>query len=484
MEEWIPIGYLLSAALFIFGLKKLGHPRTAPLGNQYGAMGMLVAVITTVINIQMTTEGGANWTLIIAGLVIGSVIGIIMAIRVEMTGMPELVALFNGFGGAASALVALSESWKYIENSDLILPTGLEIQVIMVAAGLSALVGWMTLTGSILAMFKLKGGIYIPFSKKDDRGRRKWLNTPTWGPTWLNPVKVLLVLTVVVLIYLSIDDPRNTDYLWAIIGISCLLGIVLVLPIGGADMPVVVSLLNSLSGIAAAFTGFIIGNSVLIVAGSLVGASGLILTFIMCKAMNRTLPDVLFKSFGGTGEKAELTRTKVGSDADEVAMMIDGAQKVIIVPGYGMAVSQCQHQVKEFADLISEKFDTEVKYAIHPVAGRMPGHMNVLLAEANVPYEQLIEMDEINPEFPDCDVAVVIGANDTTNPAARSGEGPLAGMPIIDADMARTVVIIKRSLSVGYAGVDNDLFYMDKTMMLFGDGKAMMSELNTAIKEI
>ncbi len=482
MEEWIPLGYLLSAALFIFGLKKLGHPRTAPRGNQYGALGMLVAVLTTVI--KMEAAGEAKWTLIIAGLVVGSVIGIIMAIRVEMTGMPELVALFNGFGGAASALVALSESWKYIEDSTLTVPTGLEIHVIMIAAGLSALVGWMTLTGSLLAMFKLKGGIYIPFSKKDDRGRRKWLNTPTWGPTWLNPVKVLLVLSVFALIYLSIDDPRNTDYLWAIIAISCILGIVLVLPIGGADMPVVVSLLNSLSGIAAAFTGFIVGNSVLIVAGSLVGASGLILTFIMCKAMNRTLPDVLFKSFGGSGEKAELTRTKVGSDADEVAMMVDGAQKVIIVPGYGMAVSQCQHQVKEFADLIAEKFGTEVKYAIHPVAGRMPGHMNVLLAEANVPYEQLIEMDEINPEFPDCDVAVIIGANDTTNPAARSGEGPLAGMPIIDADAARTVVIIKRSLSVGYAGVDNDLFYMDKTMMLFGDGKAMMTGLNNAIKDI
>ncbi|MDA7463431.1 NAD(P)(+) transhydrogenase (Re/Si-specific) subunit beta [Candidatus Poseidonia alphae] len=473
MEEWIPIGYLLSAALFIFGLKKLGHPRTAPLGNQYGALGMLVAVITTVVKIQ--AGGDAQWTLIIAGLVVGSVIGIIMAIRVEMTGMPELVALFNGFGGAASALVALSESWKYIEDADLVLPTGLNIQVIMVAAGLSALVGWMTLTGSILAMFKLKGGISV-FGK--------WMKTPTWGPTWLNPVKVLLVLSVFALIYLSIGDPRNTDYLWAIIAISCILGIVLVLPIGGADMPVVVSLLNSLSGIAAAFTGFIIGNSVLIVAGSLVGASGLILTFIMCKAMNRTLPDVLFKSFGGSGEKAQLTRTKVGSDADEVAMMVDGAQKVIIVPGYGMAVSQCQHQVKEFADLITEKFGTEVKYAIHPVAGRMPGHMNVLLAEANVPYEQLIEMDEINPEFPDCDVAVIIGANDTTNPAARSGEGPLAGMPIIDADAARTVVIIKRSLSVGYAGVDNDLFYMDKTMMLFGDGKAMMTGLNNAIKDI
>jgi NAD(P) transhydrogenase subunit beta len=473
MEDYVAIGYLLSAALFIFGLKKLGHPRTAPFGNQLGALGMLVAVITTVLEMQLSKEGILDWTLIVAGIALGSLIGYIMAARVQMTGMPELVALFNGFGGAASALVALSEIQKYIHGGDV--PEGLELTVTMVAAGLSALVGWMTLTGSLLAMYKLKGGVSV-FGK--------WIKTPTWGPSWLNPVKVMLVIAVAVLIYLSIDDPTNTTYLWSIIGISCLLGIVLVLPIGGADMPVVVSLLNSLSGIAAAFTGFIIGNSALIIAGSLVGASGLILTFIMCKAMNRTLPDVLFKSFGGSGEKESLTRTKVGSDPDEVAMMIDGAQKVIIVPGYGMAVSQCQHQVKEFADLISEKFDTEVKYAIHPVAGRMPGHMNVLLAEANVPYEQLIEMDEINSEFPECDVAIVIGANDTTNPAARSGEGPLAGMPIIDADAARTVVIIKRSLSVGYAGVDNDLFYMDKTMMLFGDGKAMMTGLNNAIKEI
>ena len=471
MEDWVSIGYLISAALFIFGLKKLGHPRTAPFGNQLGALGMLVAVITTVLSMHL--EGGAEWVLIVAGMFVGSAIGYWMAVRVEMTGMPELVAMFNGFGGAASALVALSEVTKYIHD-DSTLPTGLELTVTMIAAGLSALVGWMTLTGSLLAMYKLKGGIEI-FGK--------WLKTPTWGPSWLNPVKVLLIFTVLGLIFLSIEDPTNTQYLWSIIGISCLLGVILVLPIGGADMPVVVSLLNSLSGIAAAFTGFIIGNSVLIIAGSLVGASGLILTFIMCKAMNRTLPDVLFKSFGGT-EKATLTRTKVGSDAEEVAMMVDGAQKIIIVPGYGMAVSQSQHQVKEFADIIQEKFETEVKYAIHPVAGRMPGHMNVLLAEANVPYEQLIEMEDINSEFSECDVALVIGANDTCNPAARSGEGPLAGMPIIDADKARTVVIIKRSLSVGYAGVDNDLFYEDKTMMLFGDGKDMMNELNAAIKEL
>ena len=472
LSDWVSFGYLLSAILFVFGLKKLGHPRTAPKGNQYGMMGMAVAVLTTIIDMNYLPNGIVGWTIIGAGLFIGSSIGFIMAKRVEMTGMPELVALFNGFGGAASALVALSETWKWIENTSPEL--GLATTVAVIAAGLSALVGCMTLTGSLLTMYKLKGGIEV-FGK--------WIRTPTWGPTWLNPVKGLLFISVLALIYLSIEDPTNTDYIWAIIAISCILGIILVLPIGGADMPVVVSLLNSLSGIAAAFTGFIINNSVLIVAGSLVGASGLILTVIMCKAMNRQLIDVLFKSFGGS-EKQELTRTKVGSDADEVAMMADGAQKIIIVPGYGMAVSQCQHQVKEFADLMAEKFDTEIKYAIHPVAGRMPGHMNVLLAEANVPYEQLIEMDEINSEFSECDMAIVIGANDTCNPAARTGEGPLAGMPIIDADQARTVVIIKRSLSVGYAGVDNDLFYEDKTMMLFGDGKAMMTQLNNAVKEL
>ena len=467
------IGYLIAAALFILGIKQLSSPRTAPRGNRMGAMGMFLAVIVTLA--RMYSEGVVGWELMVGGLAIGILIGALMATKVEMTGMPELVALFNGFGGGASALVALSEVLGRLQEGD-VPDGGVELYAVWVAIGLSGLVGWVPLSGSLVAMMKLKGGVEIPITGK-------WVRFPTWGPSWLNTVKILLLAGSLYLICLTIDDPNNKDYIWGIVGLSSLLGILFVIPIGGADMPVVVSLLNSLSGIAAAFTGFVIGNNVLIIAGSMVGAAGLILTFIMCKAMNRTLPDVLFKTFGGSGDKDQLTRTKVGSDPEEVAMVLDGVQKVIIVPGYGMAVSQSQHAVKEFADMM-EAEGCEIAYAIHPVAGRMPGHMNVLLAEANVPYEQMVKQEDINSEFLDCDVALVIGANDTTNPAARTGEGPLAGMPILDVDKSRVVVIIKRSLSVGYAGVDNDLFYMDKTMMLFGDGKKMMNELNSALKEL
>ena len=473
------IGYLVSAALFILGIKRLSSPRTAPQGNMLGAYGMLLAVLVTLV--KMYTEEVIGYELIIGGLVLGSTIGYVMATRVEMTEMPELVALFNGFGGGASALVALSEVLNRLQEPNGVPEPGVELYAIWIAIGLSGIVGWVTLTGSLMAMGKLRGGFYIPFTKKDDRGRRKWVNFPTWGPPWLNFVKGALLLACLSLIALSVQDPHNYDYVYSLVLLSCLLGILFVIPIGGADMPVVVSLLNSMSGIAAAFTGFVIGNNVLIIAGSMVGAAGLILTFIMCKAMNRTLTAVLFKSFGGGG-KESVTRTKVGSDPEEVAMVCDGISKCVIIPGYGMAVSQAQHAVKEFADLL-ESQGVEVSYGIHPVAGRMPGHMNVLLAEASVPYEQLIEMDDINSELPETDVALVIGANDTVNPVARSGEGPLGGMPIIDADKARVVVIIKRSLSIGYAGVDNDLFFEDKTMMLFGDGKKMMNELNAAIKE-
>ena len=461
------IGYLIASILFISGLKKLSHPRTAPTGNLYSAMGMLVAVVVTIA--QMDFGDVDNFILIAAGLTTGGTIGYVMAVRVQMTGVPEMVALFNGFGGAASALVAASEAFRRINSGEI--SSGLELHVVWTAIGLSTLVGWVTLTGSLLAMMKLKGGIEI-------FGTR--YRTPRWGPEWMNYVKGIFLIGIVGLIYMTMEEPGNQYYIIGIIALSCILGILFVLPIGGADMPVVVSLLNSMSGIAAAFTGFIIGNNVLIIAGSMVGAAGLILTNIMCKAMNRRLIDVLFKSFGGT-DKEKLTRTKVGSDAEEVAMACDGISKCVIIPGYGMAVSRCQHQVREFADILEER-GCEVKYGIHPVAGRMPGHMNVLLAEANVPYEKLIEMESINSEMNDCDIALVVGANDTVNPAARTGEGPLAGMPIIDADKARVVVIVKRTLSVGYAGVDNDLFYNDNTMMLFGDGKKMMTELVSAMK--
>ncbi len=466
------IGYLVAALLFILGLKKLGHPRTAPTGNLYGASGMLLAVAVTLARIQLET-GILGWELIVGGLALGALIGTWMALRVEMTGMPEMVALFNGFGGGASALVALSEVLGRLAEGNI--PEGVPLYATWIAIGLSGLVGWITLSGSLVAMMKLKGGFSLPGGK--------WVRFPTWGPPWLNVVKVLLLIASFGFIWLSIQEPTNVQWIYGLIGCASLLGILFVLPIGGADMPVVVSLLNSLSGIAAAFTGFVLMNNVLIIAGSMVGAAGLILTFIMCKAMNRELRDVLFKVFGGSSDRETVTRTKVGSDPDEVAMLCDGISKCIIVPGYGMAVSQCQHQVREFAEILEAR-DCEVKYGIHPVAGRMPGHMNVLLAEANVPYEQLIELEHINSEFAETDVVLVVGANDTVNPAARSGEGPLAGMPILDVDKARVVVMVKRSLSVGYAGVDNDLFYEDNTMMLFGDGKEMMTQLVQAMKEL
>ena len=459
------IGYLVASILFILGLKKLGHPRTAPTGNLYGALGMLLAVVVTIA--QMDFGEVDNFVLIAGGLILGSLIGYVMAVRVQMTGMPEMVALFNGFGGAASALVAASEVFRRIklsEENGIPLPEGLDLYVAWIAIGLSTLVGWMTLTGSLLAMMKLKGGIEI-FGT--------WYKTPTWGPAWLNYVKGICLIAIVVLIYMSIEEPGNQDYVIAIIILSCILGVLFVLPIGGADMPVVVSLLNSLSGIAAAFTGFIISNNVLIIAGSMVGAAGLILTNIMCKAMNRTLIAVLFKSFGGS-DRETVTRTKVGSDPEEVAMVCDGISNCVIIPGYGMAVSQAQHAVKEFADLL-ESQGVEVKYGIHPVAGRMPGHMNVLLAEAKVPYDIVYEMDEINDDFPNIDVSVVIGANDIVNPSALTDpNSPIAGMPVLECWKSTTTIVLKRSMATGYAGVQNPLFFEENTRMLFGDAKSSL----------
>ena len=472
VSSLLDIGYLISATLFIFGIKMLGSPKTAPKGNMYGALGMFVAVLVTVMKMQLSENGIEGWMWILLGLGVGAAIGYWMATTVEMTGMPELVALFNGFGGAASALVALSEALKvYTSDSYMIADPIFQVYhlIPVLAIGASALVGWMTLTGSLVAMFKLKGGFTIPFTEK-------WIRFPTWGPSWLNYVKSGLFLTGIVMIFMTLNDPGNLGLIYGIVGVSCLLGILFVLPIGGADMPVVVSLLNSLSGIAAAFTGFVVGNTVLIIAGSMVGAAGLILTFIMCKAMNRELFDVLFKAFGGSA-KESLTRTKVGSDPEEVAMVLDGISKCIIVPGYGMAVSQSQHLVKEFADILEEN-DVDVSYAIHPVAGRMPGHMNVLLAEADVPYEQLCEMEEVNSIMPTVDVAIIIGANDVVNPAAVEDESsPIFGMPIVNAYQAKSVFVLKRGQGAGYSGIINTLFFRENCRMIYGDAKATISSM-------
>ncbi len=467
MEWFQALGYLLSAVLFILGLKYLGSPRTAVRGNQLGASGMLVAVLVTLIA-QFGGEGIVGWTLIAIGLGAGTLIGAVMAKRVEMTGMPEMVALFNGFGGAASAVVALSELLGSTPAS-LEERGALGASVFLGAIGASSLIGWVTLTGSVGAMLKLNGTL---------RG--------TVSFPGINLVKGALLLAGLYCTYALLGDAANSTYIYGLVAASCLLGVLFVIPIGGADMPVVISFLNSLSGLAASSAGFVVRNDALIISGALVGAAGLILTAIMCKAMNRSFVDVMFKTFGtsgdsgGTGEK----RTARGYEAEEAALTFDGVRSVIIVPGYGMAVSQAQHVVRELGEALEER-GVDVRYAIHPVAGRMPGHMNVLLAEANVPYDQLYELDDINSSFSDCDVCLVVGANDTVNPAAHTEpDGPLGGMPVLDAEKARTVIIVKRSLSPGYAGVDNDLFYRQSTMMLFGDGKAKLAELLAEVKAL
>ena len=458
------LGYLVAAALFIVGLKKLGSPRTAVTGNQLGALGMFIAVLVTMVKMGAGEDGIIGVGLILGGVGLGGAIGFVMARKVQMTGMPELVALFNGFGGGASALVALSALFNPDKGEP---PLGMSVFVI--AAGASSVIGWVTLTGSIIAMLKLNGTI---------KGNVVF--------TGVNALKGILLLAAIVLTAMLVR--AGGEGLTLIIGlavVSALLGVLFVVPIGGADMPVVISFLNSLSGIAASTTGFVLNNNALIISGALVGAAGLILTAIMCKAMNRPFVDVMFKAFGaaassGSGEK----KTARGYEAEEAALAFDGARSVIIVPGYGMAVSQSQHVVRELAEEL-EKNGTEVRYAIHPVAGRMPGHMNVLLAEANVPYEHLVELDDINSSFAECDVCLVIGANDTINPAAKTDPGgPLGGMPVLDVEKARTCIIVKRSLSPGYAGVDNDMFYRPSTMMLFGDGKAKLTELLAEVKEL
>jgi len=456
--------YLFSAALFILGLKGLTKPHTAVRGNILGALAMLVAVVVTLARKEM----GYTW--IAAGVVVGTLIGGVLAVRIQMTAMPQMVALFNGFGGGASALVAGSEliqqSAKLWEPGDAIAAD------VATAAVASGLIGAVTFSGSLIAFAKLQE--YQAF--------RKPVHFP--GQQVVNAVLALVVLGLGVW---GVMDPANLWIYGALVAVGLMLGVMLVNPIGGADMPVVIALLNSYSGLAAAATGFVLQNTVLIIAGSLVGASGIILTKIMCDAMNRSLVNVLFGVMEAGGAAADADEVYGGrvksAGADEIAMLMDGVRRVVIVPGYGLAVAQAQHAVRELANVLESR-GVEVEFAIHPVAGRMPGHMNVLLAEAEVSYDKLKEMDEINPTFAQTDVVLVIGANDVVNPLARTDpQCPIAGMPILDVDKARTVVVIKRSLSPGFAGIPNPLFAADNTLMYFGDAKRAILDLLAAVKE-
>ena len=459
-DTFINFAYLIAAILFIIGLKGLGHPRTAVRGNLFGALGMLIAIVATLL------KGNLSFELIIAGFVVGAAVGAILAVKIEMTAMPQLVALYNGFGGIASLLVAGAELIKIVgETPD----PGLQMMVATVASGI---IGAITFWGSLVAFGKLQG-VVVPDRPVRYKGEQI--------------VKVLLLGIAIVLGIFLINEPTATEYYWYLSIFASVLGVLLVIAIGGADMPVVIALLNSYSGLAAAATGFVLNNYVLIIAGSLVGASGIILTNIMCKAMNRSLANVLFGGFGEileTASEDDVYGGKVkATSADEVAMLLETARRVVIVPGYGMAVAQAQHAVRDLFNLLESKGVT-VEFAIHPVAGRMPGHMNVLLAEADIPYDRLIEMDDINPTMEQVDISIVLGANDVVNPVARTDpSSPIAGMPIIDVDKSKTVVIIKRSLSPGFAGIPNPLFAADNALMLFGDGKKMIQEIITAIKE-
>ena len=454
------IAYIVSAVLFILGLKRLGSPATARSGNRLSALAMLLAVLATVLSNDIT-----SWEWILAGVIAGSGIGAFSARKVQMTSMPQLVAIFNGLGGAASAVVAAGELIRLIDLGESI-PQDVSITIMA-----SVIIGGVTLTGSFIAYAKLQG--VVP-------------TRPLLLPI-RNVINISLLIGMVISITWFVIDPSVTAFLTAA-AMALTLGILIVIPIGGADMPVVIALLNSYSGIAGAATGFVLGNNILIIAGSLVGASGLILTRIMTKAMNRSLINVMLGGFGvedgakGTvGNEERPVKSILPEDA---AMMLGYAQSVIFVPGYGLAVAQAQHQVRELADLLKLKGIT-VRYAIHPVAGRMPGHMNVLLAEANVPYDELKDLDEINGEFQSTDVAVVIGANDVTNPSARNDKSsPIYGMPILNVDQAQSVIMMKRSMSSGFAGVQNELFFLEKTQMLFGDAKDSVEKIVSEVKDL
>jgi NAD(P) transhydrogenase subunit beta len=459
--------YIISSILFIFGIKMLGSADTARRGNRLSSIGMLLAVVATLLYF------GLDWKMVAGGIALGSVIGAMAAMRVRMTGMPEMVALFNGFGGLASFLVGAAEYVKLRDGGMshylklLADQSGVTVPAwfVLVAIGLTVLIGGITFTGSAVAYGKLSA---------------KLSGKPTLfpGQQFINIALIIAALLGIGLLTVGVDNNMAVIAGAALVVISLVLGVLMTLPIGGGDMPVVISLLNSLSGIAASMAGFIILNNVLVVAGCLVGASGIILTTIMCKAMNRSIGNVLFSGFGATSQTSGAVRGEMkASSVEDAYYVLEAAQSVVFIPGYGMAVAQAQHAVKELAELL-EANGAEVRFAIHPVAGRMPGHMNVLLAEADVPFEQLNEMDQVNPVMPTVDVAIVIGANDVVNPAALNDPGsPIYGMPIINAHEAKTVYCLKRGKGAGFSGLENALFFGENTRMLYGDAKATVSAL-------
>jgi H+-translocating NAD(P) transhydrogenase subunit beta len=471
MNNAIAFTYVAAAVLFILGIKLLGSPKTARLGNLLAAAGMLAALIATV-PLLGSYDGGLfsqdrtlKYVLIVVGILIGLVVGAVGAYSVKMTAMPQMVALFNGVGGGAAALVATLE---FVHHSST--PEGIThfFAVTMLSA---VLIGSVSFSGSLIAFAKLQGYLDKPVTFS--------------GQHIVNGA--LLAVSAGLGLYL-VGFPTNAGLFVFLFVLSLMLGGLMVMPIGGADMPVVISLLNSFTGLAVAADGFTIDNIAMIVAGTLVGSSGTLLTLLMCKAMNRPVTNVLFGAFGSGGKGGKGGASDLGGktvkpiQADEAALLLGYAQQVVIVPGYGMAVAQAQHQVRELADELGKR-GVEVRFAIHPVAGRMPGHMNVLLAEANVPYEQLCEMDAINPTMDRVDVCLVIGANDVVNPAAHEEKSsPIYGMPIIEADRAKTVIVLKRSMARGFAGIENHLFYKDNTRMLFGDAKASLQTLIAQLK--
>lgn len=465
MELLIQLAYLVASVFFIFGIKMLGSPKTARKGNTYSAFGMLLAIVFTLLDKNIISY---EW--IIIGIVVGSGIGTLFATRVKMTGMPQMVGLLNGFGGGASTLVAMAEYYKVINDPALNFELDTTITII-----LSVLIGAVTFTGSMIAFGKLQGIV-----------TGKVVKYPLQHP--LNLLLLIFVLAAGVVVVLN--PVNELTLLLVIVAVSLVLGVLLVLPIGGADMPVAISLLNSYSGLAASMTGFVLKNNLLIIAGALVGASGIILTLIMCRGMNRSLMNVVMGGWASAGAEGPAADSKgpkgdvKSVDAEELAMILESVSSVIIVPGYGMAVAQAQHAVRDLMNTL-EKKGIKVRFAIHPVAGRMPGHMNVLLAEAQVEYDKLLAMEDINDDFPNTDVVIVIGANDVVNPAARHDQSsPIYGMPILNVDYAKTVVINKRSLNVGYAGIDNELFFYPNTLMYFGDAKDAMAKLNTELKNL